>query len=154
LALLILGMNCKLLACDYVHKLAKSSRHSATPENSLPPLPKIPILSYPSHTSVLVGQKVMKVWITCFVVLLGVSELLQWVKQFSLPLPVFILGGAFLAIASNYDKLSHLPFHPDYDLPEVEPPAASQTMAATGRSLNQHEKPISFTIQKPHQPGN
>nr|WP_211176543.1 hypothetical protein [Brasilonema sp. UFV-L1] len=26
-------------------------------------------------------------------------------KKFSLPLPIYILGGAFLVVASNYDKL-------------------------------------------------
>lgn len=102
----------------------------------------------------------MKVWITCFIVLFGASELFQWFRQFSLPLPVFILGGAFLAIASNYDKLTNLPFHPDYEEPEstpketptVPPPQvnqAPQSPIVIKRIIN----PVSFEIRKPFRPG-
>lgn len=106
----------------------------------------------------------MKVWITCFVLLFGVAEVLQWVQQFSLPLPIFILGGAFLAIASNYDKLTNMPFHLDYEKPETlkeEPPVARSLnvpqapLQKTVRdSLNDrpNQRPISFTIRKPQQP--
>ena len=31
-------------------------------------------------------------------------ELFQWLKGVILPLPVYVLAGAFLAIASNYDR--------------------------------------------------
>jgi hypothetical protein len=47
----------------------------------------------------------MRVWITCFVVLFALAQLFDWVQQFSLPLPICILGGAFLAVTSNYEKL-------------------------------------------------
>ncbi|MBV6627546.1 MAG: hypothetical protein KI793_32260 [Rivularia sp. (in: Bacteria)] len=47
----------------------------------------------------------MKVWFICFVALFALSQLFDWVKDFSLPLPIYILGGAFLAVASNYEKL-------------------------------------------------
>ncbi|PIG93627.1 hypothetical protein [Gloeocapsopsis sp. IPPAS B-1203] len=50
----------------------------------------------------------MKVWLACFFLLFALAELFQWAKQFSFPLPIYILGGAFLAIASNYDKLGGL----------------------------------------------
>ncbi|QZZ20115.1 hypothetical protein J5X98_23005 [Leptothermofonsia sichuanensis E412] len=99
----------------------------------------------------------MKVWITCFIVLFGTAELLQWVRQFSLPLPVFILGGVFLAIASNYDKLSNLPFHPDDETPE--PSQAEVSPAQMPRPIQvpppkkQPIQPISFEIRKPFQPG-
>lgn len=46
----------------------------------------------------------MKVWIISVLVLFGMVEMYQWMKHFTLPLPVFILGGALLAIASNYRK--------------------------------------------------
>ncbi|WP_448570878.1 hypothetical protein [Trichothermofontia sp.] len=46
----------------------------------------------------------MKFWIASFVLLFGLAELYQWVQHFTFPLPVFILGGVFLAIASNHDK--------------------------------------------------
>lgn len=48
----------------------------------------------------------MKVWLTCVFLLFAFSELYQWAKTLSLPLPIYILGGAFLAIASNYNKLN------------------------------------------------
>ncbi|KAM3111641.1 hypothetical protein [Phormidesmis sp. 146-33] len=86
----------------------------------------------------------MQVWLASFFVLFALSELFQWMKHLSLPLPVFILGGAFLAIASNYDRRASFPFNllPDEFLDasvsepiELEPPKAP--------------RPISFTIRKP-----
>jgi len=47
----------------------------------------------------------MRIWFICFVVLFAASQLFDWVQQFTLPLPIYILGGAFLAVASNYEKL-------------------------------------------------
>lgn len=47
----------------------------------------------------------MAFWIVCFFVLFALAELFDWVTQISLPLPAYIIGGAFLAIASNYDKI-------------------------------------------------
>lgn len=49
-------------------------------------------------------KKIMKVWITSFLVLFGMVELYQWFREFTLPLPIFILAGSLLAIASNYGK--------------------------------------------------
>lgn len=46
----------------------------------------------------------MRVWLTGVVVLFVVVQGAQWIQGFLLPLPLYILGGAFLAIASNYDK--------------------------------------------------
>lgn len=46
----------------------------------------------------------MRIWLACFFVLFALAELFDWVKQITLPLPIYILGGAFLAIASNYNK--------------------------------------------------
>lgn len=47
----------------------------------------------------------MRIWLACFLVLFALAELFDWIKEFNLPLPIYILGGAFLAVASNYDKL-------------------------------------------------
>ena len=105
----------------------------------------------------------MKVWLAIFVLLFGATELLQWVKQFSLPLPMLLLGGALLAVASNYDKLTDMPFHLDYEKPEalqedspvaqldasqapVQKPVRDAVSDRTGR------QPISFTIRKPYPP--
>ena len=46
----------------------------------------------------------MKSWLIIVAILFVIAEAILWVKNFILPLPVYILGGAFLAIASNYDK--------------------------------------------------
>lgn len=47
----------------------------------------------------------MRVWLACFFVLFALAKLFDWVQELSLPLPIYILGGAFLAVASNYDKI-------------------------------------------------
>jgi|GEM_PF-5406345 len=47
---------------------------------------------------------VMKVWLVSFVLLFCLAQFVLWVKDFFSPLPVYILGGAVLAIASNYHK--------------------------------------------------
>ena len=46
----------------------------------------------------------MRVLIVTFVVLFALGEFYQWVAEFISPVPLYILGGAFLAIASNYEK--------------------------------------------------
>lgn len=46
----------------------------------------------------------MRVWfVTVILLFLGV-QLYQWLQGFMLPLPLYVMAGAFLAIASNYDK--------------------------------------------------
>ncbi|MEH2247560.1 hypothetical protein [Nostoc sp.] len=47
----------------------------------------------------------MKVWLACFLVLFALAELFDWLQEFNLPLPIYILGGAFLAVASNYEQI-------------------------------------------------
>ncbi|NJR74267.1 MAG: hypothetical protein HC773_12630 [Scytonema sp. CRU_2_7] len=47
----------------------------------------------------------MRVWLACFLLLFAIAQLFDWMKGFTLPLPIYILGGAFLAVASNYNKL-------------------------------------------------
>ena len=46
----------------------------------------------------------MKSWLVIVGILFVIAEAILWVKNFILPLPIYIFGGAFLAIASNYDK--------------------------------------------------
>jgi hypothetical protein len=46
----------------------------------------------------------MKVWLSCFFGLFAITELYQWAQQVTLPLPLYILCGAVLAVASNADK--------------------------------------------------
>ncbi len=47
----------------------------------------------------------MRVWLVCFFLLFAIAEFFKWAQGFSVPLPIYILGGAFLAVASNYDKI-------------------------------------------------
>lgn len=47
----------------------------------------------------------MAVWFACFFLLFAIAEFFDWAKGLNLPLPIYILGGAFLAVASNYNKL-------------------------------------------------
>ncbi len=51
----------------------------------------------------------MKIWLACFGVLFAIAELYQWMKHLTLPLPINILAGVGLAIASNHNKLMRLP---------------------------------------------
>ncbi|MEA5532605.1 hypothetical protein [Crocosphaera sp. XPORK-15E] len=46
----------------------------------------------------------MRVWISAVFVLFVLVQLYQWIKGFILPLPIYVLAGSFLAIASNYEK--------------------------------------------------
>ncbi|HEY9861748.1 MAG TPA: hypothetical protein V6D16_19780 [Candidatus Obscuribacterales bacterium] len=114
----------------------------------------------------------MKIWASTFVVLFGLVELYQWVQHFNwtvtLPLPVFILCGSALAIASNYDKRAGLPFA--FKLGESKAIASpTPTVLAPAQSgipvqLNSAQKPlepqlpnlksqsprpVSFTIRRP-----
>lgn len=83
----------------------------------------------------------------CFVVFFVLSQVFQWVQEMTLPLPFFILGGALLAIASNFDRRAGFPFNlinpPTPEAPPVEPPIISQSSAP------KFPQEISFTIRKP-----
>lgn len=46
----------------------------------------------------------MKAWLIGVGILFVVAEFSIWLEQFILPFPLYVLGGAFLAIASNYEK--------------------------------------------------
>ena len=46
----------------------------------------------------------IKAWLISVGILFVLAEFSIWLKQFMLPLPIYVIGGAFLAIASNYEK--------------------------------------------------
>ncbi|HAC64605.1 MAG TPA: hypothetical protein DCF68_13985 [Cyanothece sp. UBA12306] len=46
----------------------------------------------------------MRVWVTTVCLLFLLIQVYQWIRGFILPLPIYVLAGAFLAIASNYEK--------------------------------------------------
>jgi hypothetical protein len=96
----------------------------------------------------------MKLWFTSFILLFGAAEFFQWMQQVSLPMPIFVLGGAFLAIASNYDKLVNLPFHLEYKAPDPLPKEAESNQAMPpAKKLTTRPTSVSFEIQKPFKPG-
>lgn len=88
----------------------------------------------------------MRIWLTCFGMLFTIAELYQWAKDLSLPLPIYILGGAFLAIASNYNKRSGL-FQSSPESPSAINSANSPSWDNLSPS-QQPSKPISFTIKR------
>ncbi|HEY9649365.1 MAG TPA: hypothetical protein V6C95_01795 [Coleofasciculaceae cyanobacterium] len=94
----------------------------------------------------------MRLWITSCLVLFGMIELYQWIKHFTLPLPMFILGGALLAIASNYDKLANWSLGnstPDFPSPPntVDSPSRNTLNQSQTQPLSKQRKSISFTIR-------
>lgn len=80
----------------------------------------------------------MRVWLACFLVLFALAELFDWLKKFNLPLPIYILGGAFLAVASNYDKIVGSYFDDSSIEASLEQPQLD--------SLTPSTSPISFPI--------
>lgn len=108
----------------------------------------------------------MKVWIASFVVLFAIAEFYQWLLNFMLPLPIYILGGAFLALASNYDKKAGFPFLKSDDQPTAiqDPIELTLGMPAVNSSTNPQinqsnfnpaspqSRPVSFTIRKDKPP--
>ncbi|MHC5728071.1 MAG: hypothetical protein ACYTXY_28875 [Nostoc sp.] len=82
----------------------------------------------------------MKVWLACFLVLFALAELFDWLQEFNLPLPIYILGGAFLAVASNYDKIFS-----SYADSNIEASLEQPQLDSLTPSTN----PISFPIASP-----
>ncbi|BAU10453.1 hypothetical protein LEP3755_09370 [Leptolyngbya sp. NIES-3755] len=85
--------------------------------------------------------------IVCFVLFFLLSQVFQWAQEITLPLPFFVLGGALLAIASNFDRRAGFPFNlinpPTPEAPTIEPPTIAQS------STPKFPREISFTIRKP-----
>ncbi|GAP95427.1 hypothetical protein [Leptolyngbya sp. NIES-2104] len=84
--------------------------------------------------------------IVCFVLFFLISQVFQWAQEITLPLPFFILSGALLAIASNFDRRAGFPFNlinSPTEAPPVEPPTIAQSTTA------KFPREISFTIRKP-----
>jgi len=100
----------------------------------------------------------MQLWLTSFILLFGAIEFWQWVQPASLPMPIFLMGGALLAIASNYSKIS-MPLHLDEKAPESPFKPIAPTQAQTNQSVSSAipkkqsvRPPVSFEIQKPFIP--
>jgi hypothetical protein len=46
----------------------------------------------------------MRFWLVSVVFIFLSAQFILWIKDFFIPLPLYIFGGAFLAIASNYQE--------------------------------------------------
>jgi hypothetical protein len=62
-------------------------------------------------------------WIVFFFILLGVAELYQSAKDVVLPFPVYLVLGAVLAVASNYQQQGLFTQNQRVTLQEVVEPA-------------------------------
>lgn len=91
----------------------------------------------------------MRIWIISFLVLFGIAELYPWVTHFTVPLPMFILGGALLAIASNYGKLNFVSIQQSgpANAKRVEEPNWHNVNQTSTQPLPKADRPISFTIR-------
>ncbi len=95
----------------------------------------------------------MRVWITSCLVLFGMVELYQWLEHFTLPLPVFILGGVLLAIASNSNTIGSYSFR---DSANQAPSLMNASHSSHGNSVipsqtklaSQARQSISFVINR------
>jgi hypothetical protein len=85
----------------------------------------------------------MQVWIISFVVLFVLYECWDWLSQLNLPLPVFVVGGLFLAIASNYDKRGLFPWWPAEGNPTGA--IADEKPASTTHSTPTNPAPTAMT---------
>ena len=54
----------------------------------------------------------MRVWLVSFALLFVLTQLLMWLKNYFVPFPLYVFGGACLALASNNStiNLGDLPF--------------------------------------------
>jgi hypothetical protein len=86
----------------------------------------------------------MQLWTVCFITLFLATQLYQTVKAVSLPMPVYIIAGALLAIASNVRRSqptaspSATPTAPAAPASTVDPPPAS----ASNPFLSQAHRPL------------
>lgn len=51
-------------------------------------------------------MKEFNVWLVGVIIIFSLVQLYQWLEGMSLPLPISVLAGAFLAIASNRNRAS------------------------------------------------
>jgi hypothetical protein len=106
----------------------------------------------------------MKLWLVCFLILFFGAEAVQWfgqlpwVSNVELSLPLTVLGGIGLAIASNYRNWPT--FGPPPAQPESPPlpsptpqPRATMTTPVNASKVNRKADTISFEIKKPQAKG-
>jgi hypothetical protein len=80
----------------------------------------------------------LKAWLFGVGILFVLVEFSIWLKQFMLPLPLYILAGAFLALASNYEKNSIALFRQE-DILASDPLTQTATLIAQAKTLPSQE---------------
>ncbi|MGB3137791.1 MAG: hypothetical protein WBG38_14360 [Nodosilinea sp.] len=97
----------------------------------------------------------MKLWLVCFLILFFGAETVQWLGHLpwlssGLSLPLVVLGGAGLAIASNYRYWlsASISNQPDYPLPTAPSPGTGAASAPPPKTSRKGDT-ISFEIKKP-----
>ncbi len=74
-------------------------------------------------------------WIAIFFILLAVTELYQSVKDITLPFPVYLVLGAVLAVASNYQQSAGFGQAQKVTLQEIKEPNPVLTTTTTPLSI-------------------
>ncbi|WP_228015420.1 hypothetical protein [Synechocystis salina] len=85
------------------------------------------------------------------VVLFAGVQLFQWLLGIILPLPIYVMAGAFLAIASNYDKgMAVLINRGQGLLPHHQTPGATMTaeLESPRAGVDGITHPLELTAQK------
>lgn len=102
----------------------------------------------------------MKLWLVCFLILFLGAEAAQWLGQLpwmasiELSLPLTVIGGIGLAIASNYrhwPRLGPLPPSPEPSpLPStLSPPSPTAEPPVPAPKASRKADTISFEIKRP-----
>jgi hypothetical protein len=81
----------------------------------------------------------LKAWLFGVGILFVVVEFSIWLKQFMLPLPIYILAGAFLAIASNYER-GLIALFRQQDTLETDPLTQTATLIDQARVLQSQQE--------------
>ena len=95
----------------------------------------------------------MKLWLVCFLIQFLGAEAAQWLGQLpwmaslELSLPLTVMGGVGLAIASNYRHGSRVdPLPPTPEPPTLPPPCPTPEPAP---KVSRRADTISFEIKRP-----
>lgn len=67
----------------------------------------------------------MRVWLFSVGIFFVLAQIYVWLQDFLIPLPIYILGGAVLAIASNYESGNRAPSQ------EIEFSEANESISQT-----------------------
>jgi hypothetical protein len=100
----------------------------------------------------------MQVWLISFVVLFALYECWDWFSRLELPLPIFVVGGLFLAIVSNYDKRGLFPGWPADSRPmgeatdEITEPTPEVPRPIPASEIPPLDSPAATGIRSPRLP--